>query len=280
MKFVNLLLLVCLLNTSLEAREKYYEEPQGNAAIITMEADRASTLKSLPLKLNVLIWNIYKGANKSIKKDYAEISQNKHLVLLQETQLNSKVKATFKGHPRLNYKMATSFKMFGKANGVSTGSLVKSTEVSYVRSQRELGFTTPKIALLTHYPLQNGEELLVINIHAINFVNLSPFQNQIDDLLTRAQNHFGPVIFAGDFNTWSDGKFQYLTMIMESFGFDMAHFSNDTRVRAPVISRWDSFDNPLDHVFVREAKIQEANVWTQFKGSDHNPITVKIEIKE
>ena len=65
---------------------------------------------------------------------------------------------------------------------------------------------TPKATSITEYPLQDREDrLLTINLHAVNFaLGLEDFQAQLHALTDVLASHQGPVILAGDLNTWSE----------------------------------------------------------------------------
>src|SRR5690606_22481607 len=128
------------------------------------------------------------------------------------------------------YIFATSFvyKSSKDATGVLTGSSVPANEYEYQRSLgRELIGFSPKIVLITKYPLENhAQELMVINIHARNSVSWKKMAVQVLNALKLAQDHDGPVIFAGDFNTWSNKKEAFVLRAMERAGFSNVEFPN------------------------------------------------------
>ncbi len=69
----------------------------------------------------------------------------------------------------------------------------------------------PKSALWSRYQLSNGEELAVINIHAVNFTfGTEDYEAQLKSLTDNLQKYRGPVVFAGDFNSWSEARFSVL----------------------------------------------------------------------
>lgn len=280
MKALLLILLFTTSYSSFAGDKKFYQEPAKKEAIVKIKKinqDNAISKESLPESIDVLVWNIYKGKNESLSEELKELSAESDLVLLQETHLNDKVMNILSTAPQSFY-MGVSFKMRGVPTGVSTGSTVVPSFIDYKRSKRELGFTTPKISLITKYKLSNNsDELLVINIHGINFVTLPSFKKQINALLEVINNHTGPVFFAGDFNSWSKGKYQFLQSTLIDSGLTEASFKEDNRLRAPVISFFKKYSNPLDNVFVRGATIREALVLENYKGSDHHPIKVRLD---
>ena len=64
----------------------------------------------------------------------------------------------------------------------------------------------------TNYALPNQQLLLSVNLHAINFtLGISDLKQQLDDAADIMRHHTGPIIFAGDLNTWSDERQQLVT---------------------------------------------------------------------
>jgi endonuclease/exonuclease/phosphatase (EEP) superfamily protein YafD len=134
---------------------------------------------------------------------------------------------------------------------------------------------TPKISLVVEYPLQNSSQtLLVINIHGINFVRLAKFQAQLHQLEQAIARHSGPVIFAGDFNTWNRARAEQLQGIVNRLNLIQASFNlnHQQNIKRFLLSP------PLDHVFYRglsEIK-QNAKVLEQMTSSDHKPMIVEL----
>ena len=57
--------------------------------------------------------------------------------------------------------------------------------------------------MLQWFPITGtDQQLLVVNVHAINFVMLHTFEAFIKQLISAMKNHHGPILLAGDFNTW------------------------------------------------------------------------------
>ena len=68
--------------------------------------------------------------------------------------------------------------------------------------------TTPKVSLITEFPLPNGKSLLTVNVHLLNFERWGDMKisDQLEDLRSLLTNHHGPIIVAGDFNTWNEKR--------------------------------------------------------------------------
>jgi endonuclease/exonuclease/phosphatase (EEP) superfamily protein YafD len=136
---------------------------------------------------------------------------------------------------------------------------------------------TPKVSLITEYQLvDSGQTLLTVNSHLINFVDLVKFKAQLFQIERAISTHSGPVIFSGDFNTWSRSRFSLLSRMTDRLGLTQAVFSqSDTQN----IKRF-LFSPPLDHIFYRGLRQNfiHARVLEQFDSSDHKPMIVEFSI--
>ena len=70
---------------------------------------------------------------------------------------------------------------------------------------REPWIRTPKAVGITEFALTDSQQTLaVVNIHGINFtLGVGDFARQLADIRSVIEAHEGPVIVAGDFNTWN-----------------------------------------------------------------------------
>ena len=138
-------------------------------------------------------------------------------------------------------------------------------------SNTEPWLTTPKATAITQYALRGtSETLLVVNIHAINFsVQLLEFRAQMDQVRRTAMGHSGPLILAGDFNTWRQARFDVVRELADDLGLEPLSFEDDRRTRA--------FGHPLDYVFVRGLNPRQT-VIREVESSDHNPLSVELEM--
>jgi endonuclease/exonuclease/phosphatase (EEP) superfamily protein YafD len=97
-------------------------------------------------------------------------------------------------------------RMDGLRDGVMTLSRLSHTgEPDKVRSlYAEPVFGTPKVTLISTYQLSPDKTLLVANVHSTLFRSLGRAREEIDQLIARIQSHIGPMIVAGDFNTFQE----------------------------------------------------------------------------
>ncbi|MCK8602989.1 endonuclease/exonuclease/phosphatase family protein [Syntrophobacteraceae bacterium DRH4] len=233
------------------------------------EAFSKSQLDSSSIVL--LNWNILKGDRSSWKRDYRQISANMDLVLIQEAYLTETVLNGLNSERR-GWVFSPSF--IYMANQVPSGVLTASfARPQYCRALRatEPIIRVPKSSLVTKYRLSNCcEMLLVANVHAINFaLGTGSFRSQARELKKELQNHTGPLILAGDFNTWSMRRVNSLAEVTEELGLRSVPFKTDLRKKV--------FKKPVDHIFFRGLDLVKARV-IRVKSSDHNPMVVEFKV--
>lgn len=220
-------------------------------------------------ELTALVWNVQKGMNEKWDADMAALAASADIALLQEFAGDAPTEQTLDSVDGFQWVFAASFFDGAIPTGVATGGLIQPTNAQFHRSPDvEPVLLTPKMALCTTYALSwSEEELLVINVHAINFRTTGAFENQIDQLSSRIATHKGPAIVAGDFNTWWPSRRTYLDAEMASHGFE--HVSLEGEGNHPV---------QLDHVYVRGIDVHTAALLTNHDTSDHAPISVEMNI--
>lgn len=270
-----ILLLVVIWIVNTPAKAFWFDIP-SSADTLTRHGTIEEIQRELdPENINVLVWNIYKGGLLSWNIDLERYARHKDIVILQEGILNDAMRAEFDASKKLQYSFATSFvfKTSGHATGVVTGATLFPSDVIYQRSKgREIIGFTPKMVLLTKYPIRESDkELLVINIHALNTVSWKRVAAQILDALRVAKDHDGPVIFAGDFNTWSRKKEAFAMRAMARAGFTNVDFHNGHE-------RMSVFGRYLDYIFVRGLAVKNSRVISEATGSDHKPLSANLKI--
>ena len=248
----------------------FFYIPKDNEVLSRIGTGKQELLDSN--QINLLVWNIYKGAKKNFIQDFNLLSQNKDIIIIQEAVLNNKLKDMFTSNKQHEHFFATAF-MFSNEKipaGLLTSASVNSQSSQFLRSTyREPIVSTPKLALFTKYKLTNNEKLLlVINIHGINFVSYTAWRNQIINIINKIEVQNGPIIFAGDFNTWSTRRISFLTYSLKKLNFKNVKFKNDVRTTF--------FNIPLDHIFLRGLNYSNAKVWGGINSSDHKALTVTI----
>lgn len=217
-------------------------------------------------EFHLLVWNVWKGKRgEQWKKDFRRLSVEKDLILLQEAMLDQHMPVLWKEHfADYQWNLAASFEYnSGVRTGVATGSRIRLNDINLIRgSNRELFIWTPKISLATKHLLSHSEEdhLLVVNTHVVNFTTTNAFTQFIQELVDVIEHHKGPLILAGDFNTWSFRRWLNLNEILARLNVLPVDFNSDPRLLK------------LDHVFIRGMKVDKAILRHDITSSDHYPI--------
>jgi endonuclease/exonuclease/phosphatase (EEP) superfamily protein YafD len=194
------------------------------------------------------------------------------IILIQEARLKDKGQESFKVRG-MGGVFAQSFSYQAESlssTGVMTLSNAVPVWANYSRTRfKEPNTHTPKISLLTKYSLKGTQEkLLVVNTHGINFVRSAAFESQMAHLEKKINDHQGPVIFAGDFNTWNKKRTLILTSIINQSGMKEAGFHPDFRTKR--------FGRFLDHVFYKGLKIRQTHVFEDINSSDHKAVEIEF----
>ena len=126
------------------------------------------------------------------------------------------------------------------------------------------------MTLSTLIPLQHSAPLLVINIHAINFTGLKPFESNLRRAAELLLDFDGPVLLGGDFNSWNARRRRLLQSTARAAGLTEVVFDPDRRTRC--------LGRPVDYLFVRGLKVLAAGVRAT-EGSDHNPLLARLEAR-
>ena len=248
-----------------------YRVVPDNEVIEQLNPSGRNTLKS---NFSILVWNSKKASSKEAwRSDLVKLAAGKSFVLIQEGMQDDYMPNALKSVPSFGWTMAKSFYMNvdRNATGVITGSIQDPVKSQFLRSRDvEPVIKTPKVTLLNTYALENGQLLLVANIHGINFQTPEPFYRQIDDLMVAFKAWPGHIVFAGDFNTWIPARLDYLKTKAEAVGLHHVEFAVDTRPDR----------KKLDHIFVRGCEASNALIRSDITSSDHPPLTADLACAE
>jgi endonuclease/exonuclease/phosphatase (EEP) superfamily protein YafD len=232
--------------------------------------------------IRVLNWNIAKQNHDARwLQDFHRILRHYHpdLILLQEVRLGIDAEHAIE-LADLSWNYAPNFMdtHHQAYSGVLTAAKTNSTHSrAIVTEHYEPIVQTPKVSLVTEYPLANSAQtLLAINSHLINFVNLETFHNQLQDLELTLSLHPGPIIFAGDFNIWSAARSQLLEQAAARLGLRPVTFSPQDHKK---IKRF-LCSPPLDYILYKGLveKPEQAKVLDQITSSDHKPMLAEFAI--
>ncbi|MCB0421239.1 MAG: endonuclease/exonuclease/phosphatase family protein [Bdellovibrionales bacterium] len=217
---------------------------------------------------SLMVWNIQK-ITKGIKwtTDFLNLSHFADLFLLQEA---TEAIVPVAEHLGVHWTFGASWEQRGKhRTGVATLSRSQQKNGEFhVTDQVEKVFRTPKSSMITWHPIENSRKtLMAVNLHALNITGLKPFEEQIRHLANKVKYHDGPVIFAGDMNTWSAQRLHVALSILgePSVGLQQVPMSSSRRL-------------VLDHVFVRGLTNVSGYFLETIRSSDHLPIIVTYDI--
>ncbi|STO94068.1 Uncharacterized protein conserved in bacteria [Haemophilus pittmaniae] len=243
-------------------RDKPYQAITQYAPLQCYQSPEAVAV--LPAKtFKLLSWNIHKGQDAGWQKDLQRLSAEQDFVLLQEATPQQSLQQFSSS------LFASAFAYKAQSSGVKT--FAKSAPQWYCAdSLPEPWIQIPKVGSAMAFPLQNGQTLLVVNLHLINFeLKLVNYRKQLEQIFTLVGRHQGPMIVAGDFNSWRGKRVDFLNRLMAQYDLHAVPLQSDQRVRF--------LGQPLDHVFSRGVQILTANVLA-VKSSDHNPILLEFRI--
>ena len=222
-----------------------------------------------PASFAVLSWNSHRGGHKDWNRDLVSLGGEADIILLQEAALESTLDTQLDISAN-QWLMATAFQLDDREIGVMSAARVAPQAFCVAREPEPL-FKIPKIGLAAAYPLAGQEKsLLVVNIHIVNYtINVDAVKRQIGALEQIVRNHDGPVIVAGDFNTWNDEREELVMERMEELGMSSVIFDPDHRV--------SFFNHKVDGIFYRGLEVTKS-LSHQVESSDHNPLEVHFRL--
>ena len=260
------------------------------AADLSTDCDRDAWVdgfvneQPIPDTFSLLSWNIEKGADADWIADLAQIAAAEHVLLIQEAALDPETQAL--PLPR-DFTSRQYFAAGYRQGNIQTGVLTASPWVAShhcALTAWEPWLGTPKATSVTRYDLDRGQvtgnsgrreargtkpnPLMVVNLHAVNFaVGLEAYIEQFVAIGEVIMTHEGPLILAGDFNTWSEDRQEWLAGFMARHQLEAVTFSPDHRTTV--------FSRPIDHIYTRGLAVIDASIVT-VDSSDHNPLLMTV----
>jgi endonuclease/exonuclease/phosphatase (EEP) superfamily protein YafD len=223
-----------------------------------------------PGAIRVVTWNIHKQSQAGWQRDLARLVASSDVVLLQEAVLDRELRALVEGDG-FGWIMASSFLYLGRDIGVLTASRVAPVAACTERVGEPL-IVVPKSSIVSWFALAGRDQpLAVVNLHAINFsLTLGSYDAQLAALAAALADHRGPIVFAGDFNTWTDARRDAMNALAARLGLVETRLADDRRSTF--------FGHQVDHVLVRglEPVAVEA---IAVRSSDHNPVVATLRVK-
>ncbi|TCP94809.1 endonuclease/exonuclease/phosphatase (EEP) superfamily protein YafD [Cricetibacter osteomyelitidis] len=219
-------------------------------------------------EFNIVVWNIHKGSDPGWQSALRQYAEKADFLLLQEVTNQQNIQQLI-NFPTSIYVSAFSYRK--RESGVN---LLSKTAPHYfcAGSEQEPWIIIPKVGVAAAYPLTNGESLLIVNLHLVNFEwTPTNYKNQLTPMINQISQHKGPIILAGDFNSWNDGRIELLNDLTTKNNLQEVQFTADYRLQF--------LSHPLDHIYVRGLNIKVATT-TNTESSDHNPLFATFTIKD
>jgi endonuclease/exonuclease/phosphatase (EEP) superfamily protein YafD len=242
----------------------------GRAAATMVRRSGVASVNGLdPAVIRILTWNIHKQEEDGWRHDLSTLIENNDILLLQEIVLDEPLQQVM-AEAGLRWVVASSFLYSNLDMGVLTASRTAPIATCTQRVVEPL-LRLPKSAVVTWFPLRNRTiTLAVVNVHAINFsVSLGGYRAQFDALADALAGHEGPIILAGDLNTWTDARKAVVARTAARLRLTEVSFEEDRR---------QSFlGHQLDHIYTRALDVVRSSS-IPVTSSDHNPVTATLRV--
>ncbi len=233
-----------------------------------LSASRDDATPGIGMPIELLSWNVQKGASDEWRSDLRNLASGKEFVTLQEVVLEAGAVTELPHLAHMTFGKGYSTQ--SKTTGVATFSRSAPLSECHLVATEPL-LRTPKAMSVSEYALQESSQtLVVVNLHAVNFTpGLQEFSRQMGQIRQVMQAHTGPAILSGDFNTWSRKRMLLVDELVAELGFSGISLREDDRKRFN--------GHPLDHIFVRGFTAVSAGT-TVVESSDHNPLSIELSI--
>lgn len=215
----------------------------------------------MPDRLSFLIWNIHKGVLFGEKPLSFPLKGYDFLLFQENVWEWSLRNLDYEGH---HYFVPT-FTIDKNLNGLSiiiTRYKPKKTQIFHTRYSEPL-IISPKSFMVADYG-----DLLVINVHSLNFVTYKEWLYELKRVFDLIKDH-PQIVLAGDFNTWSEERLMTLKEKVKALGLQEIVFKNDHRTKVLGLS--------LDWVFTKGFNVKDAQVIPLPDYSDHSALEVTLE---
>lgn len=227
----------------------------------------------LPERFVLVVWNVHKRTDSVFFAELADLvdSTQADLIMLQEFTSShpERAAASLKERPwALSANLRTG--SHHAETGIYTASMSLLGSEAFLSQGKEPLLGTRKPTLATYHTM-GSDTLLAINLHALNFsLSLDGFRQQMGCVAELAAAHGGPVVAAGDFNTWSATRQRVADSILGSASLVRLDF------RAGEKRKRRAFGHALDHVYYGPGFLRPdtaaIDAPARYRSSDHTPL--------
>jgi endonuclease/exonuclease/phosphatase (EEP) superfamily protein YafD len=241
----------------------------GGEVARAAQAHAASNAGLDPQAIRLVTWNLHKQQDAGWQRDLTRFAVDRDIVLLQEIVLDPPLRGVI-ADAGLRWVMASSFLYEARDIGVLTAARTAPLATCTQRVVEPL-LRLPKSAVITWFALRDrSETLAVVNVHAVNFaLSLGAYRAQFDAIVDALAEHRGPLVLAGDLNTWTDARSAVVKAAADRLGLAEIAFDDDRRRVF--------FGHQLDRIYVRGLEWGAASA-TPVTSSDHNPVAATLRV--
>lgn len=215
--------------------------------------------------IEVLTWNVLKFQRDNSFTDLMALTNKSDIAFVQEAVHSSDNQASATKSVAMDWTFFKSFCRDYGATGVQTGSRFSQVQTDALLAPAiEPIVNTPKVTGFSTIEIQ-GVKVLLINVHGLNANKGLDFEKHMDQITEVAKTFNGPIIWAGDFNTWNPLRTAYLNSKAKELGMIMLKPEVDNRTKK------------LDHILVRGFRAKSVTVLDTYQSSDHFPVRAELE---
>lgn len=204
----------------------------------------------------VVTWNIQKGKNVDWK-NYLTIYPDIDFLGIQEATSDSEIIDVFD----LNYYYLYNPAWKNSIRSTGTLSAWKNPDdkaEGFVSDVFEPLLLTPKSFIISDHDLGCDTKIKIVNVHMINFLLGSGYENQLQQIKNNLKKWKGPLIVLGDFNDWNFLRTESLLRWTLALDLSLAHLG-DYKIFG------------LDHIFYRHLNFKRLYLGPK-NLSDHRPL--------
>jgi endonuclease/exonuclease/phosphatase (EEP) superfamily protein YafD len=252
-------------------------EADGTVAKVSMRCDdsaqrplsHSGTLD--PRLVRLSSWNLHKQADAGWEYDLRRLIEETDVLLIQEAEVAPEFRAIVE-QGGLKWLLASAFEYLGSEYGVLTATRVEPETACTLRAYEPL-LGIPKAMLITRYRLAGRDDMLAVaNLHAINFtLGIGAYRAQLEALADTLSRNPGPIVIAGDFNTWNEDREAAVRALASRLSLVPVELAVDARTRF-------MGGHIFDRVYAKGVEFVGASAWS-VSSSDHNPLLVSFRVR-
>ena len=248
-----------------EANPSVLCESNSNDSLVRFSENIDSLNKDT---IEVLTWNVLKFKRENSFSDFTKLSTKADIAFIQEAIHSVDLQKKTAQSISMDWTFFKSFCREYGASGVQTGTRYAQIEVDAVLAPNvEPVVNTPKVTGFSTVVI-SGQQVLLINVHGLNANKGLDFEKHMDQIYDVASKFTGPIIWAGDFNTWNPVRMAYLKNKGQALGMNL------------LVPEIDNRKLKLDHILVRGFKAKSVKILDTYQSSDHWPVIAELELSQ